>query len=570
MSDTAPETTSDATPDEVPDEAPEEVSETSEEAAEETEATPDATEAQNLSPLLQAVRAPISDANPVGEDVKYEDSFQQLKGEVDKLQSASGDADFERIVELGKKVVTEQSKDLTAAAFLGIGLVRTEGIEGLAESVDVARLLCETYWDDLYPPVRRMAARKNALQLLIDRSHEWLEDQKPKRGDEEVLTRARDSYKALQALAMEQMEEHAPVVSKMTNLLDAKIRAVPKAPAPAPKPTPSAGDGAASPAVATPTAAGASAPSELRSPANAADAVMAAAAFLHEHDKTDPAPFRLARAFHWGGLLAAPPAEDGKTRIPPFVEQRKAFLDGLGSRAQFADLASEAEETFREQPFWLDLQRYIVTALDALGAPLAAARDGVVEDVVGLIRRFPDVPMLTFDDGTPFADAATQEWIEVRIRPALSGGGDTGPSLSGSGEASAVDEAYDEARKHLAGGDLDAAVVALSEGADASGRDRFRRRFYLASLCLRGGRAAVARPILETLEAEIAAHRLDAWDPVLALEVWAALHGCYTALQRGASAEDKPSLQQAANRVFDKVCAVEPARALAVLAAQKT
>lgn len=540
------------------------------EASEATEAAdapdvPDATQPRNLSPLLQAVRAPISDANPVGGDVKYEDSFQQLKSEVDKLQSASGEADFERIVELGKKVLTEQSKDLTAAAFLGIGLVRTAGIEGIAESVDVARLLCETYWDDLYPPTRRMAARKNALQLLIDRSHEWLEPQKPKRGDEEMLTRARDSYKTLQALAMEQMDEHAPVVSKMTNLLEAKLRAVPKIPTP----TPPAGDGTASPGAAAPTAAAPGAPTELRSPANAADAVMAAAAFLHGHDKADPAPFRLARALQWGGLLAAPPDENGQTRIPPFVEQRKSFLDGLLTRAQFADLVSEAEETFREQPFWLDLQRYIVTALDALGAPLAPARDGVVEDVVGLIRRFPALPALTFDDGTPFADAATREWIEMRIRPALSGGGEGVPSLSTGGEASAVDEAYAEARTHLAAGDLDAAVASLGEGTDASGRDRFRRRFYLASLCLRGGRPAVARPVLESLAAEIDAHRLDAWDPALALEVWTTLHGCYAALQRAAASEDKPSLQQAADRVFDKICAAQPGRALSVLAAEK-
>ncbi len=513
-------------------------------------AMPDATEAQNLSPLLQAVRAPISEANPVGEDVTYEDSFQQLKAEVDKLQSANADADFERIVALGRRVLAEQSKDLTAAAYLSVGLVRTGGVAGVAESVDAARLLCETYWDDLYPPVRRMAARKNALQLLIDRSHDWLDAAKPKRGDDEALGRALASYKALQALAMEQMAEHAPVVSKMTSLLEAKLRAVPKAPAPP------SGDGAVGEAVPPGAAAG-----ELRSPANAADAVVAAAAFLHGHDKTDPAPFRLARALHWGGLLGAPPAEDGQTLVPPFVGQRKTFLDGLLDRAQFAELVSEAEETFREQPFWLDLQRYVVTGLDALGAPLAPARDGVVEDLVGLVRRFPDLPALAFNDGTPFADAATREWIEVRIRPAL-GGGEAEP-VPPSGEATALDVAYAEARTRLASGDLDAAIAALTEAADAAGRDRFRRRFYLASLCLRGGRPAVARPVLEALDAEIAAHRLDAWDPGLALEVWTALHGCYTALRRSS---DDPALALAAERVFGKVCAAAPGRALALAA----
>src|SRR5690606_24176332 len=155
---------------------------------------------QELSPLLQAVRAPISEANPVGEDVKYEDSFQQLKAEVDKVQSANAAADFARIVELGQHVLTKQSKDLTVAAYLGLGLVRTEGLAGLAEGVGAARILCETFWEDLYPPSRRMVARKNALQFLIDRTHEWLEPQKPKKGDDVPLERALESFKALQPM----------------------------------------------------------------------------------------------------------------------------------------------------------------------------------------------------------------------------------------------------------------------------------------------------------------------------------------------------------------------------------
>ena len=528
----------------------------------------DATEAQDLSPLLQAVRAPISDANPVGEDVKYEDSFQQLKAEVDKVQSAVADADFERIVALGRQVLGEQSKDLTAAAYLGFGLIQTEGLAGLAEGADVVRILCESYWEDMYPPLKRMVARKNALQLLIDRAHDWLDTQKPKAGDGAALDRALESYKTLQALAMEKMGEDAPVVSKMTRILEAKLRAVPK-PAPA---APPSGDGAsmaeAAPAVSGTAPAAPSAPDGFRSPAEAAQVITAAATYLHEHDKTDPAPFRLARALHWGSLVAPPPDEDGQTLIPPFVEQRKAFLDGLLGRAQFAELVDEAEDTFREQPFWLDLQRYLVTAMDALGAPFAAVRDALVEEMVGLVRRFPALPALAFNDGTPLADAATQEWIALRVRPAVGGGGEAAPAASGEA-SSAVEADFAEARERLAQGDLDAAVAALGQSTDAAGRDRFRRRFYLATLCLRGGRTAVARPILERLDAEIAAHGLDAWDPALALDVWAALHGCYDALQRHAKGADEEALRRDAEAVFGKVAALDPARALVLLGSGK-
>ena len=523
-------------------------------------------EAPALSPFLQAVLDPISPSNPVGDDVKYEDSFQQLKAEVDKVQSANADADFEHIVELGRKVLTTLSKDLTAASYLGLGLLRTEGLAGLAESANTVRILCETYWDDLYPPMRRMVARKNALQLLVDKTYEWLEPQKPAKGDGPVLESALAGYKAIQAVATEKMGEDAPVLSRINKLIEAKLRAVPKdAPPPAPKSAGGSAGGSSTPSSAGASGGGgASAPAEIQSPTQAANAVLNAVDFLREHNKTDPTPLRLARALRWGALVAAPPAENGKTLVPPFVEQRKTYLSGLLNRAEFLELATEAEATFRDQPFWLDLQRYLVTAFDALGAPFAAARDGIIEDMAGLIRRFPALSSLTFADGTPFADVATQEWIETRIRPAL-GGGDGGGAPAASGGSEALEEAYAEARSHLSKGDLAAAIAALGEGTDASGRDRFRRRLYLASLCARGGRPAVARPILEGLDAEIATHRLDLWEPALALDVWTALHGCYRSLERTADATLKPTLNEAASRVFERVCAAEPGRGLALL-----
>lgn len=536
--------------------------------------TPEADAAElTLSPLLEAVQAPISDGNPVGDDVKYEDSFQQLKAEVDKVQSANADADFEQIVALGTQVLGTQSKDLTAAAYLGFGLLQTQGFAGVAEGADAVRILCETYWEDMYPPLRRMVARKNALQLIIDRSHDWLEGQKLAASDVDEVQRALDSYKALQGITTEKMEENAPVLSKITRLLEEKIRTAPKTAAPAPpaespaSPAAPASRPAAS-AAAPQAAAAPTDPDGFRSRNEAERAIMAAVTYLNAEGKTDPVPFRIARALRWGGLVAAPPAEDGQTMIPPFVEQRKGFLDGLLGGGQFAELIEQSESSFREQPFWLDLQRYIATACEALGAPFAPIRDAVMDAVVGLLRRFPEVPDLRFEDGTPFADTATHEWIEMKVRPAMSAGSDAGPAPSAESD-SAVDADFAAARQHLAGGDLDAALAALGETTDAAERDRFRRRLYLATLCVRGGRPAVARALLERLDDEAAARSLGMWEPKLALDVWTALHGCYEALQRGAKADKKTALQEAAEQAFQKIAAFDPVRAVALRSSSK-
>lgn len=534
-----------------------------------TASEPDDAPEHALSPFLEAVRAPISDADPVGTDVKYEDSFQQLKAEVDKVQSANADADFDRIVELGKQILTEQSKDLTAAAYLGIGLIRTEGLSGLAEGIGAAQVLCETYWDDLYPPTRRMVARKNALQLLIDRVHEWLEPQSPAKNDREALERALARYTSLQAFATEQMEENVPVFSRVAKLLEAKLRAVPKE-APPPKPAAAAsGDGASGGTTATPSSGGttstATQPVELSSPTAANASIQKAVAFLREQDKTAPEPFRLIRALRWGRLVEAPPAQNGKTLVEPYLGARKDFLTGLLEKKQFDRLVVETESDFIDHPFWLDLQRFLVTALDALDGPYAIVREGVVGDLAVLIHQFPDFPSLRFSDGTPFADGPTQEWIATHVRAAFGGGEASGASASSGAEGTAVEEDYAQAREHLMKGDLAAAVAALGAGTDASGHERFLRKLYLATLCMRGGKPAVARPILEGLKDEIETHRLDRWMPALTLDAWTALHGCYGALQRAADEGEKPALRQAADRVFEHICTIDPARALTVM-----
>src|SRR5690606_3709302 len=118
------------------------------------------------------------------------------------------------------------------------------------------------------------------LQLLIDRAHDGLDAWKPKAGDEDALRRALDAYKAVQALTMERMGEDAPVVSKVTRILEEKLRAVPKA-APAAPSAPASGDGAPAPSTPAPAPAAPSSPDGFRSPAEAAQVVTAAAAFLH-------------------------------------------------------------------------------------------------------------------------------------------------------------------------------------------------------------------------------------------------------------------------------------------------
>ena len=79
-------------------------------------------------------------------DDRYDDDFLELKDEIDLINSATGEVDFDKIVELGRLVLSQKSKDLRTLGYLSLGLIRARGIEGLAESWAVAEALAAGGW----------------------------------------------------------------------------------------------------------------------------------------------------------------------------------------------------------------------------------------------------------------------------------------------------------------------------------------------------------------------------------------------------------------------------------------
>ena len=109
--------------------------------------------------IEEDVKAPISPDRPQGADVKYDDDVQQIKAEIDDIQP-----DFDRVIELGRKVLCEKSKDLAVAYYVVLALARTERFEGFRQGIGLVNVLLETFWDGLYPA--KPGRRKVQLQRL--------------------------------------------------------------------------------------------------------------------------------------------------------------------------------------------------------------------------------------------------------------------------------------------------------------------------------------------------------------------------------------------------------------------
>lgn len=555
-----------------------------------------------IEALLDEVREPISPANPCGDDVTYDETFQRVKAVIDMGSSAGGRIDHEKLVEGEggsiseqtdganyaamiedcRVILREKSKDLRVAAYLAVGLLEVKGIVGVAEGLRIVETLVDTYWEDLYPSKKRARARKGAFELFIRRYADTLESYKPVAGDRTSLEGALAAVDKLLSFLPGAMQEDAPVLSGLKARLSERLRQLPEAVEQKPsEPSvfrkavgdfldrvvkPAEPRSAPAPDSETPAEMPAAA-AEIRSPNEALRELLRLSSYLNEQDKTNPTPYRLSRMVRWDGIIQEPAHENGRTRMEGPPAQRKTYLTGLLERGQYALLIDEAESTFQELPFhfWLDLQRLMVTAMEALGEPYAATRKAILIETALLINRVPKLTALTYSDGTAFSDPLTSDWIETDVKGVFAGTDARSSSAGGPVDTdSRLLDLYEEARKQLGTGDLSGSLAKMQDGAgqDTSARDRFMRRLYTALLCMRGGQPVIARPILESLDQEVSRHALEVWDPAVALEVWTSLYRCYEALAPTMLGNDQVLLRNSATTTFEKICRLDARLAL--------
>jgi type VI secretion system protein VasJ len=569
---------------------------------------PAAEQPKPLSPLLEAIKRPIPGDNPCGKDVTYDDAFQKIKTEIDRIGSASvkidqeqaiaaaktvkettakqlrekkgqtldtksfasetGGIDYPMIIELATKILSEKSKDLRVASYLCFALWRTQRFAGLAEGVAAINILVTAdFWEKLYPT--RLPARKGAIEFLTQKLPEALDAADVAADDREPLESAKETLTELQKAVAAKIPQSDFLLMGMIQAVGKCLAKVPAKPTPQPdlQPGPQAAPGL-QPEPGTPPS-----PMPARGPMRTSDdavtAIREAAKFLRSQDRKSAASYRLVRSMRWDVLINEPPNDNGKTKIDAPPAPRREYFSKLQTGSQWDKLLDDGEATFPEKPFyfWLDLQRLIVAAMDALGNDFQNTRLAILQELAILLQRVPKLPSLTFSDGTRFADAATQSWIEETVLPVLGSGDGAGVGPAGPPLDSDLAALFAEAKKILAKGDLAAAVAYLQDGAtlDTSGKNRFRRRLLMATICLRGGQPKMARPLLEDLSEELDKFAITIWEPALALEVWKNLYECYGSLTAGAPPAGKAGLQEHADRVFEKMCRLDLSYALAAV-----
>jgi type VI secretion system protein VasJ len=285
-----------------------------------------------------------------------------------------------------------------------------------------------------------------------------------------------------------------------------------------------------------------------------------AASLYREKDPSDTTSYRLTRITAWLGVEMLPAAQEGKTRIPPPMEQVKSSLNNLHSQGNFKDLLEYAESRVGQFLFWLDLSRYVADALEQFGYDRAL--DVVTEETAHYAHRLKGIEKLTFSDGTPFADEVTRQWIKRITKDENAPEAPQFVPLTSTAnniEDTRISETYAQAQTLLKDKKLFEALDLLQKDLDGAGteRSKFLKRISLARLLISAQKPRLALPhLLEILE-DIDRHGLETWNPDLTLKAFLQVYS-------GLRTQKEEVYQERAADVLDRIARLNVVAAIRV------
>ena len=107
---------------------------------------------------LSAMLEPISGG--VGADATYDELFEAIKTEVDKMQSIEGGkVDWNKIASNAEELLTEKTKDFRLAVYYGAAKAQTSGVTGALDGLVLINELDAAFWATMYPPIKRPRTR---------------------------------------------------------------------------------------------------------------------------------------------------------------------------------------------------------------------------------------------------------------------------------------------------------------------------------------------------------------------------------------------------------------------------
>ncbi|WP_105573103.1 type VI secretion system protein TssA [Cronobacter sakazakii] len=505
-----------------------------------------AAQAQARLALWEKWLQPIITTAPTGDDPGYDDDFQQIREEVNKLSGA----DLTLIGELAEKVLTTASKDIRVATYYAWSRLHQEGEAGFAEGLELLAALLARFGTALHP--QRARSRQAALEWLAGSRVLDSLSLYPEVTRDDARRTAGALLLIEQALAQEEPSAR-PSLSALYGALEARLMKAGGVDAVVPQTT---SDSNASQPTAAPVI------SAITSGRDLLDQARQLADYLRNQPDGWLAAHRMMKSLRHDTLHQLPPlAGDGRTRIEPPKADQRALLKRLWLQQSWLELLEQADSLFARgaSHLWLDLQWYLHEALQKSGKETLA---GIIRaDLNGLLNRLPGLETLAFSDGTPFADEVTQHWIAQQVRESASGPDAAHVVDAGSAADDEVLQLEPEAVALADSDGIDAALGWLqTRPALTTPRQRWLLRLLMARLAEQYGKNDLALHLLAALDAGASQMTLAQWEPALLFEVGARRLRLMR-MKAGRSDAEKARLQTDMEQLLAALIAIDPARA---------
>ena len=495
---------------------------------------------------------PLNDDEGAGDDPAYDDDFQQMREEINKLSGT----DPEALCQLAEKILCHTARDLRVVTWYIFARLQREGETGLCEGLQLLAAMLTRYGEHCHP--RRPNARKSAL--------EWLNSTKI----QDTLsfwpdaTREQTSQTAavlclLDTLLEQWPENERPSLEVLSGTLESRLAGSGGLDGFTPRTT-------GNPEKAPVSGFRTTFPNEV---VNSEGEFMSQSKVLADWLAGQPdgwlASHRLMKVVRWDTVGQLPALDaSSRTRLSPPKPDYRAQLKRLYLQQSWAELVEQASDMFREggNRFWLDLQWYLWQGLTRAGHPWDNWADYIISDLKLLLARLHGLEQLSWSDGTPFADEITLNWIVEKVNDAMAGFGDEPAVVAGGGQTDDILALESEA---MAKGDSDGPEAALAwlqtrPGMNAP-RNRWLQRLLMARVAEQYGRNEMALHLLGELTTSGPQLTLNDWEPALLFEVQARRLKLLR-LKAGRSETDKARLAPEMDALLAGLIAIDPARAM--------
>lgn len=505
-------------------------------------------QAQERTNNWQPWLVPVSSTRPTGEDPGYDDDFQRIREEVNKLSGI----DTGLICTLAEKLLTTTAKDIRVATYYCWARLHQDGENGFAEGLELLAGLLQRYGTQLHP--QRERSRKPALEWLagsrvLDSLSLWPEVVR----DDALRTAGallliRDSLESEPEATRPKLDAlHSALESRLIKAggMDAVV--------------PQNASNKAQTQISHTTESDAPVLRRITSGQDLLAQARTLTGYLREQPDGWLAAHRLMKSLRHDTLRAIPaPDAEGKTRIEPPRADQRAMLKRLYLQQSWLEILEQADSTFSRgaNHLWLDLQWYIHQALVKSGQDVLA--DIITADLKGLLRRLTGLETLAFNDGTPFADEVTLNWINQSVLDDISGWRDE-PVGAVSETDNDILALEPEALEKADTDGLDATLHWLQTrpGTDST-KDKWLLRLLMARVAEQKGRNELALHLLGELDGAAQSITLTQWMPTLLFEVKSRRLRLLR-MKAMRSETDKSRLQPEMERLLASLITLDPA-----------